>query len=279
LHVLFIHRSFPGQFRYVAPLLAKRFGWQCTFVTADTRSPSPPEVTKVVYSPTEGASEDGAVAAAAAPVRHALAGYRARKAESDNRPDLGVSHSSYGSTIFLPHLHDAPVVNFFEYFYRASGQDLGYRPDSPVTEANLLHYATRNGMTLLDLENCDRAWCPTEHQRSLMPRPYHDKVEVVHDGIDTGAFRRDPAAPRRLPDGAEVPRGTRVVTYASRGFEKLRGFDVFMRVAKRVYEQFPNVLFVVAGSDQIFYGSERQRAGYRTFRGEQIRGTSHLTNK
>ena len=29
----------------------------------------------------------------------------------------------------------------------------------------------------------------------------------------------------------------------------MRGFDIFMRVAKRIYRAFPDVLFAVAGSD------------------------------
>lgn len=267
MQVLFIHRSFPGQFRYVAPLLAKRYGWRCTFLTADTRIPSPAEVVKVNYRPAEDPLPELPIAGAVAgPMAHALGVYQALKARRDIQPDLIVSHGSYGSTLFLPHLHDAPIINFFEYFYRAVGQDLGYRPDVPVSERHLLDYRARNAMTLLDLDNCDTAWTPTNHQRTLMPREYHEKIDVVHDGIDTEAFRRMLGVPRRLPDGTEVPAGTRIVTYASRGFEMLRGFDVFMKMARRVYQQYPDVLFVVAGRDEVFYGSQKQRGGHRSFR-------------
>src|SRR3954471_2394606 len=253
MHVLFIHPGFPGQFRYVAPRLATEHGWTCTFATRESGVPPIPGVQRIPYLP----SVAGAAACPAttrrfeASVGHALGVYDALKARTDVRPDLIVAHGRFGASLFLPHLYDAPIVNFFEYFYRPVGQDLGYRPENGVTESDLLRCDVDNAMTLLDLANCDRAWAPTVHQRDLMPREYHAKFEVVHDGIDSGTFRRRSDAARRLPDGTEVPQGTRVVTYVTRGMEMLRGFDVFMRVAKRIYEQFPDVLFAIAGGDRV----------------------------
>jgi len=58
-----------------------------------------------------------------------------------------------------------------------------------------------------------------------------------------------------------VPAGTRLVTYVSRGFESMRGFDLFMRAAKRIYEQYPDVMFVVVGSDRIAYGGDEAHLG------------------
>jgi glycosyltransferase involved in cell wall biosynthesis len=99
-----------------------------------------------------------------------------------------------------------------------------------------------------------------------MPEAYQHKVEVIHDGIDTDAFKRDPHAPRCLPDGTSIDAGTRIVTYATRGFEMIRGFDTFMKAAKLIYRHYPDVIFVVAGTDRVCYGSESQRAGEASFR-------------
>ena len=38
----------------------------------------------------------------------------------------------------------------------------------------------------------------------------------------------------------------------------MRGFDIFMRSAKLIYERCPDVLFVVVGSDRICYGGDEQ---------------------
>ena len=72
---------------------------------------------------------------------------------------------------------------------------------------------------------------------------------------------------RTLPDGTVVPAGTRIVTYVSRGFELMRGFDVFMRAAKLIYQQYPDVRFFIVGTDRIAYGGdETYIAPYKSFK-------------
>jgi glycosyltransferase involved in cell wall biosynthesis len=56
----------------------------------------------------------------------------------------------------------------------------------------------------------------------------------------------------------DIPPQTRVVTYVSRGFESMRGFDIFMKTAKRIYEQYPDVIFLVVGTDKIAYGGDEE---------------------
>ena len=46
----------------------------------------------------------------------------------------------------------------------------------------------------------------------------------------------------------------------------MRGFDIFMRVAKRIYEQFPDVVFAVVGSDRVCYGGDENHIEHKTFR-------------
>lgn len=239
MHVLFVHQNFPAQFRHLAPALAAQYGWRCTFATARDDARSIPGVEKVVYRPLGSPARDAAGAAAPfdAAVAHALGVYEALKDRPDVRPDLVVAHSGFGSSLYLPYLYDAPIINYFEYFFRPAGQSLGYRPDVPVTERALLRTPVRDAMVLLDLANCDRGWCPNKSQRDAFPPEYHGKIEVVPDGIDTHFWRPREFAPRRLPHGTLVAPGTRIVTYVARGLEMMRGFDVFMRAAKLIYRR------------------------------------------
>ncbi len=41
----------------------------------------------------------------------------------------------------------------------------------------------------------------------------------------------------------------------------MRGFDIFMRTAKRIIEQFSDVIFFVVGSDRICYGGDDTHLG------------------
>lgn len=268
MDVLFIHQNFPAQFRCIAPRLANDHRWRVTFATANGRAPALRGVERVLYRPRGGATALTHFAARRFEntTGHAHGVYEAMKARPDLRPDLVVAHSGFGSSLFMPQLYDAPVINFFEYFFLPVGQDLGYLPDTAVTETQLLRWRTLNANLLLDLDNCDRGWSPNIHQRSVFPEELRLKIEVIPEGIDTDLYRRRSDALRVLPDGTAIPAGTRVVTYVSRGFERMRGFDVFMKAAKRIYRQFPDVLFVCVGSDRVCYGDPTERGAYRTYR-------------
>lgn len=244
------------------------YGWQCTFVTRNATAPDVTGVERVLYrtrrglTPAGGGLTDNFVGT----VGHAHGVFNALKARPDIRPDLVVAHSGFGSSLFLPHLYDCPVVNFFEYFHRPRGQTLGYRPDVPLSEQALLRSRTGNAMILLDLDNCDAGWCPNYAQRATFPAEYQSKLRVIPEGVDTNLYRRNELAPRRIPGGAEIGRDTRVVTYVSRGFELTRGFDVFLRAAKLILERFPDVLFVVVGTDRTYYGPDRRLTGGASLR-------------
>jgi len=204
-------------------------------------------------------------------VWHCDAVYRAMKARADIKPDLIVGHSGFGSTLFLRELYpDVPVVNLFEYYYRPHGpeSDMDFRTDLgwKVPEEKYLRARARNAMILLDLQNCQIGYAPTEFQKSRFPSEYAGKLRAVFDGIDRAVYHghdeklRTPGMKRTIA-GREVPAGTRVVTYVSRGFESMRGFDIFMRAAKRVYEEYPDVLFFVVGTDRIAYGGDEDYVG------------------
>jgi glycosyltransferase involved in cell wall biosynthesis len=267
VHVLFVHKNFPAQFGHIAAHLVQERGWQATFV-----SETPPGVVegirKIQYAPAGGATDkthyfsrtfENAVWHAAG-IYDALKGLR-----NSLRPDLIVGHSGFGSTLFLTELFPhAPIVNLFEYFYRPHDCDMDFRPEFPPTEEDVLRSRARNAMILLDLEYCAAGYAPTEFQRSVFPDAYLPRIEVVHDGIDTAFWR-----PREETEGLRAELGlapsTRVVTYCSRGLEAMRGFDVFLRVAKRVYLEHPDVVFLVVGSDRVAYGGDLRFTGGRSF--------------
>ena len=127
MHVLFIHQIFPAQFRYIAPRLVKEHGWKCTFATAKTEG-SLPDVEKIVYTCKGGATNANRFCTQnfenATWEAHAV--FEMLKQRPDMQPDLIVAHTGFGSSLFLPYLYDAPIINFVELFYHPTGGDLGY---------------------------------------------------------------------------------------------------------------------------------------------------------
>src|SRR5207237_10533312 len=63
-----------------------------------------------------------------------------------------------------------------------------------------------------------------------------------------------------------IAEGMIVVTYVSRGIEAIRGFDIFMQMARLLYTRRKDVGFIVVGQDRICYGGDQEVIGNRTFK-------------
>jgi glycosyltransferase involved in cell wall biosynthesis len=196
---------------------------------------------------------------------HAHAVYDALKAHPEIKPDVIVGHSGFGTALFLPDLYPScPTIVHCEYFERPGKPYLFARPEFPPTEMDILRARAQNATTLLALQNCTAAYSPTAWQRSLFPVEYQPKIATIFDGIDrTFWYRR--SAPRRIGNGPPIPAGTRIVTYVSYGLESLRGFDIFMKMAKRICAVRQDVLFVVVGADRVQYGDDLKYIQAPTF--------------
>jgi glycosyltransferase involved in cell wall biosynthesis len=266
MHVLFVHQNFPAQFGHVAEHLGAKHGWRSTFVSQSVLAPSR-GVEHIQYRVQGGATHRTHYYSRSFEnaIWHSHAVYEALRARPDIRPDLIVGHSGFCSTLFLRELYDAPMVNYFEYYYRTKGTDMDFRPDFPALEANRLRARARNATLLLDLDNCDAGYSPTQWQRDLLPRQYHEKVRVLFDGVDTTLWRPMKATARRVGDRT-FPEGARIVSYASRGFESMRGFDIFMKMAKRLCDRRRDVIFLIAGEDRGHYGSDERVTGCKSFK-------------
>ncbi len=83
--------------------------------------------------------------------------------------------------------------------------------------------------------------------------------------MDTDLWRPLPGLPRTLGD-LSLPDDVKLVTYATRGMESMRGFDIFMKVARKIADRRKDVLFVIAGQDRVCYGGDQAITGSKTFK-------------
>jgi len=271
VHVLFVHQNFPAQFGHLAAELVRKDGWRATFVS---QSPAPPGggkssgIERVVYKVKGGAKEVNHYCSRTFEnaIWHTHAVYEALAARPDIKPDLIVGHSGFGSTLFLREIYpDTPIVNYFEYFYRTRDSDMDFRKDFPNQPIDQLRARARNATLLLDLDNCDAGYSPTQWQRDRLPRVYRDKVEVLFDGVDTRIWKPRSDEPRVI-GGKTIPSDLKIVSYATRGMESMRGFDIFMKAANLLSKRRKDVLFVVAGQDRVCYGGDTRHTGGKTFK-------------
>jgi glycosyltransferase involved in cell wall biosynthesis len=266
MHILFVHQNFPAQFGHIADYLAKHHGFRCTFVSEKPAGRAG-NIERIQYRIQGGATPQNHYCSRTFEnaIWHTHAVYEALKARPDIQPDLIVGHSGFGSTLFLRELYRCPIVNYFEYFYRPTQSDMDFRPDFPTRELDCLRARARNAMLLLDLENCDLGYSPTQWQRDRLPRLFHDKVRVIFDGVDTQLWKPLPKSPRCL-GGRTFPDDVRIVTYATRGMESMRGFDIFMKMAKKLCDRRKDVLFLIAGEDRVCYGGDEKVTGQKSFK-------------
>ena len=265
MHVMFIHPNFPAQFGHIAQHLKLQKKWDATFVTSiDTRHLNLPfnhinyrlkdneEQPKVFYNPNSLQEL----------MEHLFAIYRGLRGVKQIQPNLVVGHMSYGTMLYLRNLYSCPFVGYFELLPPPFwGDGLILRKEYPPPEAIRLFNATYHALTYLHLHAVDAAYTPTNFQKSTAPKELQDKIKVIFDGVDTEAFQpRETERPVEFR-GITIPKDTRVLTYVSRGLESARGFDIFMKVAKRVCDQMDNVIVLIAGQERTFYGHELHHIG------------------
>lgn len=267
MHILFVHQNFPAQFGHIASYLARTGRFKCSFVSR-TAPGEVGGVRKIQYQLKGGAGASNHYFSRTFEntVWHSWGVHEACRARKDLKPNLIVGHSGFGSTLYLNELWPkTPVVNYFEYYYHTRGTDLDFRPEFPTRPVDVLRAKTRNAMILLDLQNCKTGYSPTQWQRSLFPAEYQPKIDCIFDGIDTTLFQRRLGVERKIGDRV-IPPGTRIITYCSRGFEAMRGFDIFMRAAKKIYKEHPNVVFICVGSERTCYGNDQRHIKTKTFK-------------
>ena len=263
MNLLFIHGNFPGQFLKLAPLLAQHSGGRCLFLTQSENSQNIalPGVELVRFGTHRSVRDDchpylrrseEAVLQGQAVLR-ALQGLQ----EQGFTPDVVICHGGMGFGMFVKALFPSVVlVSYMEWFFR------------PATSRYLfadynLHQHAQADLTnlpiLQELTQADRIVCPTAWQRSQFPAEWQARIEVIFDGVDLDFFKPQSwSGEVILSSGEEGPPvhllpDQKVLSFATRGMEPLRGFPEFMRAAAVAQQHDPSLQVVVAGRDRVAY--------------------------
>lgn len=264
MKVLFIHQNFPGQFRHIAAHLAKQPDVHVLAIGRE-QAQGLPGIRLLRYKPHRAASrhthpyartfEDGVLHGQQ--VLRLLLNLKAK----GYQPDVIVAHPGWGETLYAKEAFpNVRLIHFCEYYYQTSGADAGFDPEFPLDKNDMARIRSRNALHLLNLENCDQAITPTHWQHSLHPKAYQEKIQVIHEGIDTANLGPDSNATLQLPNGQILKAGDPVVTYVARNLEPYRGFHSFIRALPQVLKQHPTCQVVIVGGDGVSYGSQPKDA-------------------
>ena len=261
MRILFLHSNFPAQFRHLATKLAEDSSNQVVFGTT-RHSGSLKGVYKALYSLSREVRPETHhyVQPLERAVLQGQAVYRLAEGlkKQDFIPDVVYGHSGWGPTLFIKDAFPkATLLCYFEWFYQAHGSDADFDPADPLNADDEARIRIKNTPILVDLYSCDRGLSPTYWQRQQFPLEYQNKINVLHDGVDTAYFQPKPGAKLILPEiNLDLSHVKEIVTYVARGMEPYRGFPQFIETVALLQERRPNCHVVIVGEDRVAYGKK-----------------------
>jgi len=267
MNIIFLHRNFPAQFKYLALELAKDRANNVIFVTNNTAMKSFGGIKKLVYNLKRKVPADchrylrfyeesiiHGQAAAEVLINLQQQGFI---------PDIIIGHS-WGSSLFVKEVFpDVPYIAYIEWYYNPVNSDVDFLGKVlDVDEKASLK--VKNSHILEDLVSCDYGISPTKWQKSQIPAEFQNKIKVLHEGIDTDFCKPDKNIEFKLPNTDIIlKKSDEVLTYATRGMEEYRGFPEFMKVASILMKQRPNLRVVIGGEDRVCYGKHLKNDSFK----------------
>jgi len=259
---LFIHQNFPGQFRHVVKALADapENDIICIGESANLkgRPQLHPKIRVLGYEvPKLGGKEthhylrdfESHLRRGQAVVRLLL-----KLNEHGWKPDVVVAHPGWGEALFLRDIFpNARHIQYFEYYYRGQGGDVGFDREFPSSLDDQLRVRIKNSTQLHSLVSCDQGISPTNWQKSGFPSELQHKIEVIHEGIDTAVISPNSSTSFSIGE-QKFASGEEIVTYVSRNLEPYRGFHSFMRALPAIQTRRPNARVIIVGGDDVSYG-------------------------
>ena len=263
MKVLFVHQNFPGQYGRLATVLAKGPGCEVVALGDLKNVKNRPKIpgVKLLAYPTPALATahthhyvrplEGAVRRGQAVARSCLA-----LQKQGFVPDVIYAHPGWGEALFLRDVFpNARLTLYCEFYYQAQGADVGFDPEFPSTPDDVLRVRVKNATSLLSLEAADAGISPTQWQRRMFPREFRNRIEVIHEGVDTDLVKPDAAAELKLADkGVRLTARDEVVTYVARNLEPYRGFHIFMRAVPEIQRRRPHAHILIVGDEGVSYG-------------------------
>jgi glycosyltransferase involved in cell wall biosynthesis/DNA-binding CsgD family transcriptional regulator len=256
--ILIIHQNFPGQFRQIAAHLVGMPDVEVIGIGKDT-APGIPLIKCIKYRLQRIPSKNihPYLCNMEAAVLHGQAVVKVlRQLKQEGfEPDVVLAHPGWGETLYLREVYPkVKLIHFCEWYYHPQGGDVGFDPEFPASIDDRLKVTTWNAHHLLSLEQCDIAISPTHWQKSQYPSIYHDKINVIHEGIDTAHIVPDADTALQMPNGVILKAGDQVITYVARNLEPYRGFHTLMRTLPALLAKHPHCHVVIVGGDEVSYG-------------------------
>ncbi len=268
MNYLFVHQNFPGQFKFLAPILASN-PKNRVFAMTMREGTAPGAVWQGVrllpvrvMRPRSQRAHPWLADFESKVLRGEACLHAALQLKQQGfTPDVIIAHPGWGESLFLKDVWPQARLGIYaEFFYHAHGADCNFDPEFPSERPELEDSRLRmkNLGMQLHFDLADAALSPTRWQADTYPASFRGKITVVHDGIDTQAVKPDYDASLNLTlqDGAtlKLTAADEVISFVNRNLEPYRGYHIFMRALPEILAKRPNARVVLVGGNDVSYG-------------------------
>lgn len=276
--VLFIHQNFPAQFKSIAPFLAftKKYevhtlAWKKS-LKEDDYLKSMDDMTHYQYEVKIGSSKNIHPLATEFETKMIRADSVALKCfelkDKGFTPDLIIDHPGWGETLFIKEVWpDVKILSFFEYYYKTAESDIDFDMEQSTVSGYEMStkLIARNTPINFSYSSCDGIFAPTNFQKSTAPEWLRNKINVIHDGIDTDLIKPGlknasiSIEYRNIDDhkliSTKLSKKDKIITFVNRNLEPYRGYHSFVRSLPSIQKSHPDSFILLIGGDQVSYGA------------------------
>ena len=262
MNILFIHQNFPGQFKFLAPALARQ-GHQVVALTMQKTDAGEWNGVKLLsYRASRGTTPNVHpwVSDFETKTIRGEACFRAclaLKAQGFH-PDVIIAHHGWGESLFVKEVWPQAKLGIYcEFFYQTHGADVGFDAEFATgDEADVCRLRLKNINNMLHFDIANAGLSPTHWQASTFPEPFRSRITVVHDGIDTEKVAPNPDVKLTLNGTLHLSKGDEVITFVNRNLEPYRGFHILMRALPEILRRRPKARILIVGGDSVSYGAK-----------------------
>ena len=264
MKILFVHQSFPGQYRHILRALAKTGEHQLYGMGIKKLAEDLPKGVVYFQYPIFRGNTPGLhqwlVDVDSKLIRAEACANAASKLKAQGLyPDLICAHPGWGEALFLKDIwENAPLLCYQEFFYNSKGFDSDFDQElqGELTWQDSARLLIKNTNPLLNLQISDWNVTPTEFQKSSFPKNWASKITALHDGIDTELASPNPKLESlNLPDGTKLTSKDSIITFVNRNIEPYRGCQTFIRSIPKILSENPSSRIIIVGNTEgVSYG-------------------------
>ena len=263
MKILCIHQNFPGQYKHLAPALARQGHHVVALTPKVEKAVNWNGIHVVPYKVQGNSTRD---------IHPWLADFETKIIRGQScyagamqlkqrgyAPDMILAHHGWGESLFLKDVWpEARMGLYCELYHRATPEFVGFDPEFPTRspETDSIRLRLKNLNNRLHEEVMDAGISPTRFQAETFPEAYQDRITVCHDGVNTDSVVPNPEARLDVGGGRVLTREDEVITFINRNLEPYRGYHVFMRALPELLRRRPEAQVVLLGGDETSYGAK-----------------------